>query len=115
MVAKKDLIEVNTDIELETWFGNALVCYYKEGSSLEKVVSLLRAKNIGDLVTSRFDSFSCLISRFKCRKDWPLNEHIQQSLKESFENVVPWSREIKQSIRKRFEIVGIPYISGQMI
>lgn len=81
--------KVTGDEELEVWFGNVIVCFYKDGSNLNKVISEIRLKGLRELVVNEFNSFSCIVSRVECLKDCPSDNSIKQKLKECFQNIFP--------------------------
>lgn len=89
VVKKKEIIEVGTDKEIEEWFGNALICYYKDGLNLKTAKEMLQYKGLGELVISSFDSFLCIISRVECMKDCPQEERTQQKLRKYFQHNIP--------------------------
>lgn len=79
--------------------------YFKQGACLRTTMEEMKGLDIENLATSQFDSSLHVISKTQDAKNPP--EEIEK-IKACFKEVVPWSKKIKQRLKRRFEIVGLP-------
>lgn len=63
---------------------------------------------LGELVISRFDAISYIISKTEFQKNSPFEKVTMEKLQRCFKKLVPWSKDVKQVFTRRFEIIGIP-------
>lgn len=100
-------IHVPTDTTLEEGLLKSLG-YYKEGQLLNHASKSLNDKDIEGLAVSSINSLSCIISKINGMEVLDIEDDIVEDIKSCFQKVVPWNKAIKQVIKKRFEIIGIP-------
>lgn len=75
---------------------------------MEKTKRLIEEKGYSNLAMSRFDSIACVISKAEGLQVLELEHEVLQDLKTCFKEVIKWSKNIKQVVNKRFEIIGLP-------
>lgn len=102
------VVDVPTNVGLERGLEKALVYYFKDGVSMKKPVREVEDKGIEDLAFSKFDLASCLKSKVNRFRVLNIKDKELESIKTFFIKVIPWNKQIRQVINRRFEIVGLP-------
>lgn len=104
----KNVLDVSPDAEIEEWLSKAVVCYYKKGVDVKQSMKEMYSLGVGDLIFSKFDSKSSIISKRDGTLNVPLEKESIETLKRCFAKVTPWNKDIKMIVKRRFEIVGLP-------
>lgn len=58
-------VRVPIDVKLEKGLHNAYICHFLEGKTMQTIKRVLEAKGVANLIMSRFDTLSCIISKVK--------------------------------------------------
>lgn len=94
---------VPTDVELEKGLQHAYIGYFKEDWDLQKTKRELETKGIDSLAMCRFDSLSCVITKFNVMEKMSMNNTCLDRIKNCFQKLSLgqslWSKLSQENLR----------------
>lgn len=112
---KKPAIQVHSDLDLVSWLKKSMVCYYKESYELKEGMKEMMNHGFGDLILSKFDSKTCVISKRIGIETVLLIQEAIKKLKLCFNKVVPWSKISHSSLKGDLRSLAFHYTCGVII